>query len=171
MQIKNLKSKIKNSGFTLIELLIVIALLGTLAVGLLATIDPFEQLKKGRDTSTRNMVEEFYNGALRYYAIKNSFPWGNTAQEAAALSPDLMAELSMIQSAGELKEAFLDASGLEEVIVSSGSCTGGACEDLSVCFQPQSKAFRNDNNSKYNASGVSAFTPDPACTSCYWCIR
>ena len=33
-------------GFTLIELLIVIALLGSLAVGLLATIDPFEQLKK-----------------------------------------------------------------------------------------------------------------------------
>ena len=36
----------KSLGFTLIELLIVIALLGALAVGLLATIDPFEQLKK-----------------------------------------------------------------------------------------------------------------------------
>ena len=37
---------VQNKGFTLIELLIVIALLGALAVGLLATIDPFEQLKK-----------------------------------------------------------------------------------------------------------------------------
>ena len=46
-------------GFTLIELLIVIALLGALAVGLLATIDPFEQLKKGRDTSKKNTVSEF----------------------------------------------------------------------------------------------------------------
>jgi len=52
-------------GFTLIELLIVIALLGALAVGLLATIDPFEQLKKGRDTSQRNTTAEFYNANLR----------------------------------------------------------------------------------------------------------
>ena len=45
-------------GFTLIELLIVIALLGALAVGLLAALDPFEQLKKGTDTGTRNTVSE-----------------------------------------------------------------------------------------------------------------
>ncbi|MFH0773343.1 MAG: prepilin-type N-terminal cleavage/methylation domain-containing protein, partial [bacterium] len=34
-------------GFTLIELLIVIALLGALAVALLAALDPLEQIKKG----------------------------------------------------------------------------------------------------------------------------
>ena len=39
-----------SKGFTLIELLIVIELLGALAAGLLAAIDPFEQLKKGVDT-------------------------------------------------------------------------------------------------------------------------
>ena len=162
----------KKAGFTLIELLIVIAILGVLAVGLLATIDPFEQLKKGRDTSTRNMLEEFYNAALRYYAIKNSFPWGSSAQSAVSLNDANMTNyLSAIQEAGELKQAFLDASGLEEILVSSVDCTGGACEDLTVCFQPQSKAFRNDNNSKYDSLGNSAYTPSPDCDSCYWCIK
>ena len=76
-------------GFTLIELLIVIALLGALAVGLLATIDPFEQLKKGRDTSQRNTTAEFYNANLRYYATKGNFPWG-TGSTFTAKSVDTM---------------------------------------------------------------------------------
>ncbi len=160
-------------GFTLIELLIVIALLGVLAVGLLATIDPFEQLKKGRDTSTRNMVEEFYNAALRYYSINNSFPWGDTAQSAVTLdAAPMSAYLTSIQSAGELKEAFLDASGLESVFVTSSTCTGSACEDLKVCFQPQSKAFRNDNNTKFDSLGENTVAgTGPDCSTCYWCIK
>ena len=39
-----MKQKLLQYGFTLVELLIVIALLGALAIGLLATVDPFEQL-------------------------------------------------------------------------------------------------------------------------------
>ncbi|PJE63249.1 Tfp structural protein, partial [Candidatus Roizmanbacteria bacterium CG10_big_fil_rev_8_21_14_0_10_39_6] len=49
-----MKIQKQKKGFTLIELLIVIALLGTLAVALLAAIDPFEQFKKGTDTARRN---------------------------------------------------------------------------------------------------------------------
>ncbi len=55
-------------GFTLIELLVVIGILGILAVGLLAAIDPFEQLKKGRDTNLRNVTVEYVNACTRYYA-------------------------------------------------------------------------------------------------------
>lgn len=163
----------KKTGFTLIELLIVIAILGVLAVGLLATIDPFEQLKKGRDTSTRNMVEEFYNAGLRYYAIKDSFPWASATQMAVSLDDVGMSSyVSQIYEAGELKEAFLDASGLNEVLVTSVTCPASGCEDLTVCFQPQSKAFRNDNNSKYDASGgTQSGCPDPTGSACHWCIR
>ena len=168
MEFNNLKFEKKRTGFTLIELLIVIALLGVLAVGLLATIDPFEQLKKGRDTSTRNMVEEFYNGALRYYAIKDSFPW--TSVTGLSLTDSLMTgAVGTVVDAGELKQAFAEASGRGKVFVTS---TSG--EDLTVCFQPQSKAFRNDNNSKYDVSGATQATdicPNTTSTSCYWCIK
>ena len=41
----------KKKGFTLIELLIVIGILGILAAGLQAAIDPIEQLKKGQDSN------------------------------------------------------------------------------------------------------------------------
>ncbi len=159
-------------GFTLIELLIVIALLGVLAVGLLATIDPFEQLKKGRDTSTRNMVEEFYNAALRYYAINNEFPWEGTAQSGEDLSDgDMYTYVSMIYDMGELKEAFLDASGLDRVYVTSTDCGGVACDDLTVCFSPQSKAFRGDNNTQFTVSGAEESPCGPTVATCYWCIR
>lgn len=64
-----------NKGFTLIELLIVIALLGALAVGLLAALDPFEQLKKGTDTGIRNTVIELQGAVTRFYALKGRMPW------------------------------------------------------------------------------------------------
>ena len=47
MYMRNYLSRLfKNSkGFTLIELLVVIGILGVLAAALIATIDPFEQIK------------------------------------------------------------------------------------------------------------------------------
>src|SRR5258706_16406106 len=64
-----------NRGFTLIELLIVIALLGALAVGLIGALDPFEQLKKGTDTGTRDIVNQVQTAVIRYYSVKNAMPW------------------------------------------------------------------------------------------------
>lgn len=105
MKIKNIKLNIKNTGFTLIELLIVIALLGALAVGLLATVDPFEQLKKGTDTSTRNTVSELFNSFIRYYSVKNNMPWtaGITAMPAstAAMTDASTGFITKVVNAGE----------------------------------------------------------------------
>lgn len=62
-------------GFTLMELLIVIGVLGILAAGLLAAIDPFEQLKKARDTNNRNAAIELLSASQRYYATHGYLPW------------------------------------------------------------------------------------------------
>lgn len=61
------------------ELLIVIGVLGILAAGLLAAIDPFEQLRKARDTNTRNSAIELLNATQRYYASHTAMPWNVTS--------------------------------------------------------------------------------------------
>jgi len=165
----------QNKGFTLIELLIVIALLGALAVGLLATIDPFEQLKKGRDTSLRNTVSEFYNANLRYYSTKGQFPWG-TGVTAGSAWPDYGSSITELMTVGELKTKFPDLAGtanLGKIYVNATSA-----ESISVCFSPESKAFQEDLNTIYDKSGSSLASP--ACKSqaagtagsnCFFCIQ
>src|SRR3990167_265507 len=68
-----------SQGFTLIELLIVIGVLGILASGLLAAVDPFEQLKKARDANNRNAAVETLNAMTRYYATHGYLPWWSGA--------------------------------------------------------------------------------------------
>ncbi|NIT03538.1 prepilin-type N-terminal cleavage/methylation domain-containing protein, partial [Candidatus Saccharibacteria bacterium] len=45
-------------GFTMIELLIVIAVIGILAIAVLAAINPIEQINRGRDTGSRSDAEQ-----------------------------------------------------------------------------------------------------------------
>jgi prepilin-type N-terminal cleavage/methylation domain-containing protein len=166
----------KSTGFTLIELLIVIALLGALAIGLLATIDPFEQLKKGRDTSQRNTTSEFYNANLRYYATKSSFPWAGTALAGMALTDGSMTTaMAELVSTGELKSQFttlVGSSNLAKIFVSSNGT-----DTIGVCFMPESKSFQKDANTKFDSAGGTGNSA--ACssqtsgigTSCYYCVQ
>ncbi|MCL4374995.1 prepilin-type N-terminal cleavage/methylation domain-containing protein [Patescibacteria group bacterium] len=169
-------------GFTLIELLIVIALLGALAVGLLAALDPFEQLKKGTDTGTRNTVSEIHGAVVRYFAIKNNMPWcpsgtggaGCTASFATAnlnQAPMSTAITEIVQT-GELKSDFtsLASSNLDKIFVS------GDLDTVTVCFKPLSKSFQKDSNTKYNQNGTDATgcksqTVGAGGTDCYWCVQ
>lgn len=166
-------------GFTLIELLIVIALLGALAVGLLATIDPFEQLKKGRDTSLRNTVSEFYNANLRYYAIKGYFPWNtatSTLSGGGAVFPDYTTSVTELITVGELKNRFQELAGtgnLNKIKVYSPTS-----ETLSVCFMPESKSFQADPNTIYDASAGTSTGYGATCKgaggsslSCFFCVQ
>jgi len=176
-------NKAAQKGFTLIELLIVIALLGALAVGLLATIDPFEQLKKGRDTSTRNTVSEFYNASIRYYSINSQFPWISTEQTGVSLTEGAIpGYITDIMEAGELKDKFIELAGttnLGKIYLTStaetGATAGQVIENIAVCFRPESKAFRQDQNSLYDIYGeTSAGCTDVASRStstCYWCMK
>ena len=171
-----------SKGFTLIELLIVIALLGALAVGLLAALDPFEQLKKGTDTGTRSTVSEVHGAIIRYYAIKGWMPWCTATDvcddmtTAVNLSESPMnTALSRIADSGELKSNFteLASSNLGKIWVHSNSSN----DSVSVCFQPQSKSFRCDPNTRYNKDGT-VHSPSTDCTencgsqtTCYWCVQ
>lgn len=179
-----LNNKVLNKkGFTLVELLIVIALLGALAVGMLAALDPFEQLKKGTDTGTRNTVSEVQGAVIRYFALKGWMPWCTSADagdctlpaQADLSSSPMDSALSRIVDTGELKSNFTDlaTSNLSKIFVT------GTTDSLAVCFQPQSKSFRCDPNTKYTQAGIiDTDTCDPnaagfVCgtqTVCYWCV-
>jgi len=163
-------------GFTLIELLIVIALLGALAVGLLATIDPFEQLKKGRDTSLRNTTSEFYNANLRYYSTKASFPWGTGVLYTAKAVNLIGSDITELINVGELKSKFIDLAGtgnLAKIYV-----TSTASEQVAVCFKPESKSFQEDPVTFFASDGTArtvgyckSQTSGTLGSDCYWCVQ
>lgn len=177
----------KNVGFTLIELLVVIGILGILAAALVATIDPFEQLKKGQDANVQNTLAEYLSADVRYYTTHNALPWvdtNNTVYQtscatAAGFTSSLPtgATLASMGSAtssclgalindGELKSGFAGAtSALTSILVS------GTTNSVTACFQPQSKSFRNNPLTKWNSVGAAtvAGCPNATLSTCYWC--
>lgn len=172
-------------GFTLVELLIVIALLGALAVGLLAALDPFEQLKKGTDTGIRNTTSEIQGATIRYFAIKGYMPWCTDGPTCTDLTSTLLSDTSMqsmidkIAAAGELKTNF---NTLSEAYTSKIWISGVGLPDsdqkIVVCFLPQAKSFKADPNTMYNRAGTVVGTKGNTCKGhdlltgddCYWCI-
>ena len=61
-------------GFTMIELLIVITILGILAVAVLSAINPIEQIRRARDTSSQSDAEQLLSAIDRYNAFQGVFP-------------------------------------------------------------------------------------------------
>ena len=166
-----------NKGFTLIELLIVIALLGALAVGLLAALDPFEQLKKGTDTGTRSKVSELHGAVIRYYGIKSNMPWCPTGAGCPVdpsatdlVTAPMVDALTEIINVGELKTNFLVLTGGDSTkIFTTGS---QVLATVSVCYKPTAKSFINDPNTKYTITGASTCAAaDPTQLTCYWCVE
>ena len=66
-----------SGGFTMIELLVVIAVIGVLAVAVLSSINPVEQINKGRDTRVRSNAAQLLNAIDRFYAIHELYPWND----------------------------------------------------------------------------------------------
>lgn len=172
----------RSSGFTLIELLVVIGILGVLAAALIATIDPFEQLKKAQDANVKNTVVEFSTANIRYYTTHNLLPWSDpnqaTCEGAGLPSGELLTTarmtscLNALVSDGELKSGFTTVTS----ILANIKVTGGT-NTVVTCFAPQSKSQQRDPNTTFNADGTSVASPTTNCvgygggTTCYWCAK
>ena len=172
-----LKKASMGKGFTLIELLVVIGILGVLASALVATIDPFEQLKKANDSNAKNTAVEFINANIRYYTTHNTMPWANTScnsgdvPTAATLGGNAMSGcLTDLVSDGEIKSGFTTVTSVLSSILISGGTNG-----VTACFQPQSKAQQRDLNTKFDNTGVGTSgcisQPNGSLTTCYWCSQ
>lgn len=75
-------------GFTLVELLIVIALIGVLAVAVLAAINPLEQLNRAKDTGMESDASQLLAAIDRYYASQEKFPWVDSLRVAEGFTTD-----------------------------------------------------------------------------------
>jgi prepilin-type N-terminal cleavage/methylation domain-containing protein len=162
---------LSKKGFTLIELLIVIALLGALAVAMIAAIDPLEQFNRGQDTGTRNTAEEIYNSAIRYYSLKAEFPWGTTPI-TTQLATGILTYISDFIAAGEMKTDFTDLAGkrLSQIYVTAQS------DKISVCYMPNSKGFQKDSNTKFGSDGElytagTCKSISGGTANCFWCFK
>lgn len=92
MNMKNILRRIRSqAGFTMIELLVVIAVIGVLAVAVLSSINPIEQINKGRDTRKRSNAAQLINAADRFYAIQEQYPWNHETYNGGVTgyTPDL----------------------------------------------------------------------------------
>ncbi len=180
-----------SKGFTLIELLIVIALLGALAVALLAALDPLEQIKKGTDTGVRNTVSEIHSSIVRYTSLQGGqLPFTGTLPfQAVGTNTAGVAHIALqkVIDQGELKSDFMQLSGkqLESVFMTGINESGVVV--INVCYAPTAKSFKTDLNTKFyvadSASGsvtesgtAAADCPQASGTNaggniCYWCVR
>lgn len=182
-------NKIKR-GFTLIELLIVIALLGALAVALLAALDPLEQIKKGTDTGVRNTVSEIHGAFVRYSALQGGqMPFTGTIDftiiGTVPTAPAYTA-LAAVVAQGELKSDFIQLAGrqLESIFITGINDPTSGLQVVNVCYSPTAKSFKMDLNTKFIA-GNGSVTEDTsgagqcptvsgsnaAGAKCYWCVR
>ena len=161
-----------SKGFTLVELLVVIGVLGILALGLLATIDPLEQFKKGADANTRQSAIELVNALNRYYAVNSAYPWGVQPQciggiPNGAILNTMSICVTYLINAGELKSTFSE----QTKIMASLSVTSPLGEGVTVCFNPDSKAESLAPPTKYDSLGAVKVGCPIAGGSCYWCAK
>ena len=167
-----------NKGFTLIELLVVIGILGILATALIATIDPFEQLRKASDSNIKNASVEYVNATLRYFTTHNALPWADAAAGGASgcdgndgtvsganLSSSAPCMTALVAD-GELKAGFTTATNITKEIFITGSSN-----TATACFRPQSKSQQRDPNTTFTSTGASTTgcKAQNGSADCYYC--
>lgn len=158
MKLLNLYRQVKKSygldsrGFTMIELLVVIAVIGILAVAVLSSINPIEQINKGRDTSRRSDIEQLLNASDRYYAIQTFYPWNRTTSTYTAGSTQAASLFSFNPTNGdwdwmddlvttaEVKQGFVNRIKNESLIYLYKAAVSNAT--AYGCFVPTSYAFK-----------------------------
>ncbi|HUD04989.1 MAG TPA: type II secretion system protein [Patescibacteria group bacterium] len=199
--LKKLKKLFKQKkGFTLIELLVVIGILGILAAALVATIDPFEQLNKAQDANTKNILVEYLNANVRFYANHSDYPWGPSVAVPCNGGNPPSSTLLCAGGAGggagctvnncltaligvsELKPSFVAATGnLSQIYVTYwGSGNGVLPENVNSlvgCFLPKSKSEQKSNLAVWDkdgtphAAGAADCISGGGATACYWCTK
>ena len=161
---------LKKLGFTMIELLIVIAVLGILAVAVLAAINPIEQINRGKDTGSRSDAEQLLSASDRFYASQGYYAWMTgptdlthqphvwaTVQSVVDTAPTPVAMLTKLSSGGtsEIKQSFVTRISSATYNTLYMYTRGTQGDSVYVCFKPLSGSFKTEAATRCaNAGGV-----------------
>lgn len=170
------------AGFTMIELLVVIAVIGVLSVAVLSSINPIEQINKGRDTRARSDAATLINAVDRYFSIAEQYPWNTTSDTYDASGHEeyedefILDEIGSDSTDGSVDWDFLDIL-VENQEVKSGFVnrirtdsrvnyymqkSAGTNTTMYVCFAPSSNAFKQEAATRC-AAGMDTDAPGIAC--------
>jgi prepilin-type N-terminal cleavage/methylation domain-containing protein len=180
-------------GFTLIELLIVIAVLGILAVAVLAAINPIEQINRSRDTGSRSDSEQLISAIDRFYASSGYYPWkvsstnpktdattwdvvdNSTWTDGATTVLDKLAE----EGTGELKSSFTNRIVAPKYNTLYKYNSGDPGSSTYICFLAKSASFQTEAGTRCDPTLLTLPSdfPADACAescaaakSCYSCL-
>lgn len=169
----------QQAGFTMIELLVVISVIGVLAVAVLSSLNPIEQINKGRDTRTQSDAAQLINALDRYFAIQEEYPWNTQTDDwdAGSVVTDYESEvyfdeagtssvptngtnldswdwMIVLQDTAEVKAGFVNRLTSDENVDYVLYKPPGANATVHVCFFPSSNAFDQEASARCNEDGV-----------------
>lgn len=153
MKLFHLARSARQAGFTMIELLVVIAVIGVLAVAVLSSINPIEQINKGRDTSVRSDAQQLLGAVERYYTLQGFYPWNGDASEGTNAyayniggteigtpTNDYATWTNLLETTSEVKAGFIErVTGEDRIAVAKPA---GDNETVRTCFLPVSNQMR-----------------------------
>ncbi len=140
-------------GFTMIELLVVIAVIGVLAVAVLSSINPLEQINKGRDTKRRSDAAQILNAIDRYYASQEKYPFSLPISDLSDINVSHKDILTALVNTKEIKSGFktrlLNDDAAENYLYiyvdPNTATTNSDVESIYVCFKPSSESFKRQS--------------------------
>lgn len=140
-------------GFTLIELIIVMAVFGVLAAGLLASLEPGEQVKRAQDNALQFKATEVARSIVRFQVNTGgrspvcgvSCPVGFRGGTLDVLTQEGNSTrvVEALSNSGELRQSFITAE-LSYIYLSTIDGTRNA-----VCYLPGSRSHQRSSNTVF----------------------
>ena len=171
----------------LLKIVFMLFILVSIVTGfIIASFDPVEQAKKAQDEKYQSSSAEFIQASVQYYSTRGGLPWFGTEESGAGcfeggkelqtIPLNVLRDcIQLMADETTLRRDFLSTINPKMLIITNPNPQTNNELDSVVCFQPQSKTWQKDINTRYNQDGTNAQAN--RCFSqggseyCYWCTQ